>query len=204
MKVNEILVEFQPRTTKADVAKMKNINANVQQAMANGDADAGFEAGAELGDMLMNKVYPDMLQVITKMVNELEIACRKYAKDPRWAKACKELPKIKAELKAQRMTTYGQGQGRQDVGEGRLKSKKYKKSYKAAKSSGRRKKKKLRDDVSETATGMGAASVATVSANVGPMVKRNMYNADGTMKNGIDYGNLLGGKKKTKKKQKAA
>jgi len=117
MKVNEILVEFQPRTTKADVAKMKKINANVQQAMANGDADAGFEAGAELGDMLMNKVYPDMLQVITKMVNELEIACKKYAKDPRWAQACKELPKVKADLKKQRMATYGQGQGRQDVGE---------------------------------------------------------------------------------------
>jgi len=117
MKVNEILVEFQLRTTKADVAKMKNINANVKQAMANGDADAGFEAGAELGDMLMNKVYPDMLQVITKMVNELEIACKKYAKDPRWAQACKELPKVKADLKKQRMATYGQGQGRQDVGE---------------------------------------------------------------------------------------
>jgi hypothetical protein len=30
-----------------------------------------------------------------------------------------------------------------------------------------------------------------------------MYNADGTMKNGVEYGNLLGGKtKKNKKKSK--
>ena len=117
MKIFEVTETIITRTTKADIAKMKNINANVQQAMARGDADAGFKAGAELGDMLMNKVYPDMLQVLTKMVNELEKACKKYANDPRWAQACKELPKVKADLKKQRMATYGQGQGRQDVGE---------------------------------------------------------------------------------------
>jgi hypothetical protein len=56
----------------------------------------------------------------------------------------------------------------------------------------------------ETATGMGAASIASVSGNVGTMQSRNMYNDDGTMKNGVDFDNLLGGKKKTKKKQKTA
>ena len=55
----------------------------------------------------------------------------------------------------------------------------------------------------ETATGMGASSVATVSGNVGRTQSRNMYNADGTMKNGLEYGNLLGGKKKSKKKKQA-
>lgn len=114
MIISEIVI---PRTSQKDVEKMKNINANVKQAMATGDADAGFKAGMELGDILMDKVLPDMLQVITKMVNELEVACKKYANDPRWAQACKELPKVKADLKAQRMATYGQGQGRQDVGE---------------------------------------------------------------------------------------
>lgn len=56
----------------------------------------------------------------------------------------------------------------------------------------------------ETASGMGASSVATVSGNVGGRPQsRNMYNADGTMKNGLEYGNLLGGKKKSKKKKQA-
>ena len=48
-----------------------------------------------------------------------------------------------------------------------------------------------------------ASSIATVNGNVGTMQSRSMYNADGTMKNGADYGNLLGGKKKTTKKKKA-
>lgn len=56
----------------------------------------------------------------------------------------------------------------------------------------------------ETASGMGASSVATVSGNVGGRPQsRNMYNADGTMKNGLEYGNLLGGKKKSKKNKQA-
>jgi hypothetical protein len=61
-----------------------------------------------------------------------------------------------------------------------------------------------RQDVGETASGMGASSVATVVGNVGGRPQsRNMYNADGTMKNGLEYGNLLGGKKKSKKKKQA-
>jgi hypothetical protein len=56
----------------------------------------------------------------------------------------------------------------------------------------------------ETASGMGASSIATVVGNVGERPQsRNMYNADGTMKNGLEYGNLLGGKKKSKKKKQA-
>jgi len=55
----------------------------------------------------------------------------------------------------------------------------------------------------ETASGMGASSVATVVGNVGTTQSRTMYNADGTMKNGLEYGNLLGGKKKSKKKKQA-
>lgn len=55
----------------------------------------------------------------------------------------------------------------------------------------------------ETATGMGAASIATAIGNVGPTISRNMYNSDGTMKNGVDFDNLMGGKKKSKKRKKA-
>lgn len=55
----------------------------------------------------------------------------------------------------------------------------------------------------ETASGMGSSSIASVPGGVGAMQSRNMYNADGTMKNGVEYGNLLGGKtKKNKKKSK--
>jgi len=61
-----------------------------------------------------------------------------------------------------------------------------------------------RQDVGETASGMGASSIATVVGNVGGRPQsRNMYNADGTMKNGLEYGNLLGGKKKSKKNKQA-
>jgi hypothetical protein len=62
---------------------------------------------------------------------------------------------------------------------------------------------KLKQDVGETASGMGASSVATVVGNVGRTQSRTMYNADGTMKNGLEYGNLLGGKKKSKKNKQA-
>jgi hypothetical protein len=55
----------------------------------------------------------------------------------------------------------------------------------------------------ETATGMGASSVASVPGAMSGTQSRNMYNADGTMKNGLEYGNLLGGKKKSKKKKQA-
>jgi hypothetical protein len=61
-----------------------------------------------------------------------------------------------------------------NVEEGRLKSKSYRKSYKAAKASGRRRKKSLRDDVTETATSgatsVGGGAIATVS---NPSVTRN-------------------------------
>ena len=40
------------------------------------------------------------------------------------------------------------------------------------------------------------------SMNNGNMIRRNIYNADGTMKNGLDFGNLLGGASKPKKAKK--
>ena len=57
-------------------------------------------------------------------------------------------------------------------------------------------------EITETATGMGASSIATVSGNVGRMQTRSMYNPDGTMKNGLEFSNLLGGGAKPKKKKK--
>ena len=58
-----------------------------------------------------------------------------------------------------------------------------------------------RMDVPETTT--TASSIATSVGNVGGKPQsRTMYNADGTMKNGADFGNLLGGKKKRKNNKK--
>tara|TARA_B100001057_G_scaffold216019_1_gene216257 strand:+ start:2449 stop:3273 length:825 start_codon:yes stop_codon:yes gene_type:complete len=49
-----------------------------------------------------------------------------------------------------------------------------------------------------------AGDVGSVAQNMnkGSMIKRNMYNANGTMKNGLDFGNLLGGSSKPKKAKK--
>jgi len=262
MKIYEILKEFQTRTTKDDIAKVRQIGANVKQANARGDADAAMRAGDGLGEILMNKVFPDMLKVIDKMVRELEVACKKYANDPAWAEQCKQLPQIKAGLEANKRQAMKDGVplGRQDVGEGdilntlgpairaihmkdpekekRLKQQKQKtttddmftaaimdliqsnKGNKEAIIAGFRDMiknmdgfsdwyrdnsdglagKTLMKAVSESTT---SDSVATVVGNVGTTQSRNMYNADGTMKNGLEYGNLLGGKKKSKKKKQA-
>ena len=55
-----------------------------------------------------------------------------------------------------------------------------------------------RQDVGETTAG----AVASVAQPMGKMISRNMYNADGTMKNGLDHGNILGGPAKPKKTKK--
>lgn len=48
-----------------------------------------------------------------------------------------------------------------------------------------------------------AGSVAAVAGGMGTMQKRNMYNADGTMKNALDSDTLMAGKKKKTKSKKA-
>ena len=47
-----------------------------------------------------------------------------------------------------------------------------------------------------------SGDIGSIATPVAPMQRRNMYNADGTMKNGADFGNLLGGKKKSTKTKK--
>jgi hypothetical protein len=61
-------------------------------------------------------------------------------------------------------------------------------------------------DITETATsgGTGAGSVASVAGTTGSMISRNMYNADGTMKNALDTGDLLGGAAPSSKKKKSS
>jgi len=193
MKIYEVVEKLSIKTTKSDVAKMQSIHAKMKQAAASGDADTGFQAGAELGDMLMNKVYPDMLQVGAYIVNELEKACAKYSKkDPKWNQACKELPQTKMAILKQ---IHGQGlkpfQGTQKRGEKIINI--FGKSYIVP----------ANTQPESMGEQTNASSIATVSGNVGTMQSRSMYNADGTMKNGADFGNLLGGKKKAKKTRKA-
>jgi hypothetical protein len=60
----------------------------------------------------------------------------------------------------------------------------------------------LNDSIHETTS---AGSVAAVVGGVGSMQSRNMYNANGTMKNALDQDNLLSnGKPKSNKKSKKA
>lgn len=119
MKIYEILQEFKAQTTKADVAKAKEIAANVKQANAKGDAMAAMSAGAELGDMLMNKTMPDMIRFMEYAVRELDKACKKFANDPNWAEQCEQMPQLKAELVAMKKQAMKDGValGRQDVGQ---------------------------------------------------------------------------------------
>lgn len=56
-----------------------------------------------------------------------------------------------------------------------------------------------RQDVGETTT---AGSVATAAQPMGQMISRSMYNKDGTMKNGLDFQNVVGGPSKPKKAKK--
>ena len=51
---------------------------------------------------------------------------------------------------------------------------------------------------------ISAGSIASVAQNMnsGNIISRNMYNKNGTMKNGLDYGNILGGPSKPKKAKK--
>jgi len=201
MKVFEVLQE---NTVQS---RLQSIGQKIRQAQISGDATAVMQAGAEMEPILKNEIMPGMYRVLDQFIRGMEEALEKDPNHPDAERVRQELPKLKAELEQSKRDSMQAGManlGRQDVGEGRLKSKSYKKSYKAAKASGRRRMKSLRDDVNETATGMGASSIASVSGNVGTMQGRNMYNADGTMKNGVDFDNLLGGKKKTKKKTKTA
>jgi len=55
--------------------------------------------------------------------------------------------------------------------------------------------------VSETTS---AGSVAAVAGGIGTVQKRNMYNTDGTMKNALDTGDLLGGATPSSKKKKSS
>ena len=66
---------------------------------------------------------------------------------------------------------------------------------------------KLRDKHSDNRkkaneTVAGDVDPIAQSMNKGNMVRRNIYNADGTMKNGLDFGNLLGGSKSSRKQKK--
>ena len=60
---------------------------------------------------------------------------------------------------------------------------------------------KINEVIKETTS---AGAVATVAAPVGGLVSRQMKNPDGTVKNALDVNaNVMGHKKKTKKRKKA-
>ena len=203
MKIYEITLrkELGIKITQADVAKMKNINATIQKALKSGNAqdlEAGEGAAKELHNILINKMVPDMMQIGAYIVTQLEKGCATYSKkDPAWAQSCKELPKIRTEILR---GIHGQGlkpfQGTKKSGEKIVNI--FGKSYIVPANA-----QPANAQPESIGEQTNASSIATVSGNVGTMQSRNMYNADGTMKNGADYDNLLGGKKKAKKTRKA-
>ena len=219
MRLREITLrkELGIKITQADVAKMKNINATIQKALKSGNAqdlEAGEGAAKELHNILINKMVPDMMQIGAYIVTQLEKGCATYSKkDPAWAQACKELPQIRTEILR---GIHGQGlkpfQGTKKSGEKivNIFGKSYIVPANAQPTNSRMgiDPNTQNDDLPLVPKeGIGeqtnASSIATVSGNVGTMQSRSMYNADGTMKNGADFGNLLGGKKKSKKTKKA-
>ena len=203
MRLREITLrkELGIKITQADVAKMKNINATIQKALKSGNAqdlEAGEGAAKELHNILINKMVPDMMQIGAYIVTQLEKGCATYSKkDPAWAQACKELPQIRTEILR---GIHGQGlkpfQGTKKSGEKIVNI--FGKSYIVPANV-----QPANAQPESIGEQTNASSIATVSGNVGTMQSRSMYNADGTMKNGVDYDNLLGGKKKAKKTRKA-
>ena len=63
-----------------------------------------------------------------------------------------------------------------------------------------------KNKVNETASagGTSAGSVAAVGSSLGKTISRNMYNADGTMKNALDQDNVLSNGKPKKKTSKSS
>jgi len=150
------------------VQKAKTVKAKLDKAEATGDADLLFSTGADLGELLMNNLYPKMLKFTDIMLIRMEKEARKNPDNPGWQEFMKELGPLKAKLAQQKKELMKKGMplGRQDVGE------------------------------------TTAGAVASVAQPMGKMMSRNMYNADGTMKNGLDHGNILGGPAKPKKTKK--
>lgn len=169
MKVFEVTDQTGSRTNDQMLAKANQIKAKLDKAEANNDIMGAFSVGPEMYDLMQNDMVPKMLKAMDIMFIRLDKMARKNKQDPKAQEILKQLPKVKAQIDAQKrnMMKSGVPLGRQDVG--------------------------------ETTT---AGSVATAAQPMGQMISRSMYNKDGTMKNGLDFQNVVGGPSKPKKAKK--
>ena len=101
------------------VQKARTVKAKIDKAEATGDADLLFSTGADLGELLMNNLYPKMLKFTDIMLIRMEKEARKNPDNPGWQQFMKELGPLKAKLAQQKKQLVKQGVplGRQDVGE---------------------------------------------------------------------------------------
>ena len=59
------------------VQKARTVKAKIDKAEATGDADLLFSTGADLGELLMNNLYPKMLKFTDIMLIRMEKEARK-------------------------------------------------------------------------------------------------------------------------------
>lgn len=268
MKVYEVTDQTGSRTNDQMLAKANQIKAKLDKAEANNDIMGAFSVGPEMYDLMQNDMVPKMLKAMDIMFIRLDKMARKNKQDPKAQEILKQLPKVKAQIDAQKrnMMKSGVPLGRQDVGEGDIlktlgpairaihmkdpEEEKRRKKRKADELASMQKNKAdkmytaaimdliqsnkgnkeaiiagfrdmiknmdgfsdwytnnsdslagktLMKAVSETTT---AGSVATSAQPMGQMISRSMYNKDGTMKNGLDHNNVLGGPAKPKRAKK--
>jgi len=204
MKVFEILNEQMPGNK--EIAQMKQDSVDLQNMAASGQYDpnltmnamqrmATTAAKADIGSQML-KFFQTFATAIKQGIDNGVYGNRVGEMQKAYDQIMAEMPKLKqmaADSKAM-AAKYGTPTGNLTK-DG---------TYKGTNiTPTKMQKDRMAGQTNETASGMGASSVATVVGNVGRTQSRNMYNADGTMKNGLEYGNLLGGKKKSKKKKQA-
>ena len=232
MKVFEILKEASPdqqavAKLKQDAKQLKAMsdagNIDVNKALPMMQNMATTAAKADMGSKLL-VFFQKMAGAIKKGIDTNQYS----AKDlPTMQKAYDEIMAQMPALKkiavdSRRLAVQHGGAGRQDVGEdmnaivAKQGKKKHGQKYmdaarQMAQEKGRKltpdERDKLRDKHSDNrkqANETTSGSIGSVAQNMTPgkMISRNMYNSNGTMKNGLDYGNILGGPSQPKKAKK--
>jgi len=170
MKIFEVTDQTGSRTNDEMLAKANQIKAKLDKAEANNDIMGAFSVGPEMYDLMQNDMVPKMLKAMDIMFIRLDKMARKNKQDPKAQEILKQLPKVKAQIDAQKrnMMKSGVPLGRQDVGENNT----------------------------------SAGDIGGFAQPMKDVVRRNMYNKDGTMKNGLDFQNVVGGPSKPKKNKR--
>ena len=89
--------------------KARTVKAKIDKAEATGDADLLFSTGADLGELLMNNLYPKMLKFTDIMLIRMEKEARKNPDNPGWQQFMKELGPLKAKPAQQKKQLVKKG-----------------------------------------------------------------------------------------------